>query len=265
MAASSGTAMRETTALKLSIKVRSGSFGPWAIVQRICSNSERNWSPDELSGTLLGSYFSAPGFPRSEIALDIHVQRHSDRSALCYLLGAWRLRILPNVELLVDLEGDVGVLHGAMSYLLQDDDGQIIEPHSISAGLDYPGVGPEHSFLKDVGRAEYFSVTDEEALEAFKRVSRLEGIIPALETSHALAHLENLLVILAYGREFKSLDQRVKRDDESSEILREPKLVEEERRRESAEQQQHPTGRINELNETLFLFIIDILLFLQFV
>ncbi|CAD5329200.1 unnamed protein product [Arabidopsis thaliana] len=96
-------------------------------------------------------------------------------------------------------KGDVGVLHGAMSYLLQDDDGQIIEPHSISAGLDYPGVGPEHSFLKDVGRAEYFSVTDEEALEAFKRVSRLEGIIPALETSHALAHLEKLCPTLPDG------------------------------------------------------------------
>ncbi|TKY46828.1 Tryptophan synthase beta chain 2 [Spatholobus suberectus] len=82
-------------------------------------------------------------------------------------------------------KGEVGVLHGAMSYLLQDDDGQIVEPHSISAGLDYPGVGPEHSFLKDLGRAEYQSITDEEALEAFKRVSRLEGIIPALETSHA--------------------------------------------------------------------------------
>ncbi|KAI3753908.1 hypothetical protein L2E82_25973 [Cichorium intybus] len=89
-------------------------------------------------------------------------------------------------------KGEVGVLHGAMSYLLQDDDGQIIEPHSISAGLDYPGVGPEHSFLKDLGRAEYYSITDEEALEAFKRLSRLEGIIPALETSHALAYLEKL-------------------------------------------------------------------------
>lgn len=89
-------------------------------------------------------------------------------------------------------KGQVGVLHGAMSYLLQDSDGQIIEPHSISAGLDYPGVGPEHSFFKDIGRAEYYSVTDDEALEAFKRVSRLEGIIPALETSHALAYLEYL-------------------------------------------------------------------------
>lgn len=95
--------------------------------------------------------------------------------------------------------GEIGVLHGAMSYLLQDADGQIIEPHSISAGLDYPGVGPEHSFLKDVGRAEYFSVTDDEALEAFQRLSKLEGIIPALETSHALAFLEKLCPTLADG------------------------------------------------------------------
>ncbi|XP_068665760.1 tryptophan synthase beta chain 1-like [Aristolochia californica] len=96
-------------------------------------------------------------------------------------------------------KGEVGVLHGAMSYLLQDDDGQIVEPHSISAGLDYPGVGPEHSFLKDIGRAEYQSVTDQEALEAFKRLSRLEGIIPALETSHALAYLEKLCPTLPDG------------------------------------------------------------------
>lgn len=88
--------------------------------------------------------------------------------------------------------GRVGVLHGAMSYLLQDGDGQVIEAHSISAGLDYPGVGPEHSFLKDMGRAEYYSVTDQEALDAFQRVSRLEGIIPALETAHAFAYLETL-------------------------------------------------------------------------
>ena len=88
--------------------------------------------------------------------------------------------------------GRVGVLHGAMSYLLQDEDGQVIEPHSISAGLDYPGVGPEHSFLKELGRAEYYSVTDEQALEAFQRMSQTEGIIPALETAHAIAYLETL-------------------------------------------------------------------------
>ena len=89
-------------------------------------------------------------------------------------------------------KGRVGVLHGAMSYLLQDDDGQVVEPHSISAGLDYPGVGPEHSYLKDIARAEYYSVTDKDAVAAFQRLSQLEGIIPALETSHAIAYLDTL-------------------------------------------------------------------------
>jgi tryptophan synthase beta chain len=89
-------------------------------------------------------------------------------------------------------QGRLGVLHGAMSYVLQDDDGQIIEAHSISAGLDYPGVGPEHSYLKELSRAEYYSITDQEALAAFQRLSQLEGIIPALETSHAIAYLETL-------------------------------------------------------------------------
>ncbi|NJN21505.1 MAG: tryptophan synthase subunit beta [Leptolyngbya sp. RL_3_1] len=89
-------------------------------------------------------------------------------------------------------QGRVGVLHGAMSYLLQDGHGQVTEAHSISAGLDYPGVGPEHSYLKDIGRAEYYSVTDAQALTAFQLVSELEGIIPALETAHAFAYLETL-------------------------------------------------------------------------
>jgi tryptophan synthase beta chain len=88
--------------------------------------------------------------------------------------------------------GTPGVLHGAMSYLLQDPEGQVIEAHSISAGLDYPGVGPEHSYLKDIGRAEYYSVTDSEAIAAFQLLSQLEGIIPALETAHAFAYLEKL-------------------------------------------------------------------------
>ncbi len=88
--------------------------------------------------------------------------------------------------------GRVGVLHGAMSYLLQDAEGQVIEPYSISAGLDYPGVGPEHSFLKDWERAEYYGITDAAALEGFQRLSRLEGIIPALETAHAIAYLDTL-------------------------------------------------------------------------
>jgi tryptophan synthase beta chain len=84
--------------------------------------------------------------------------------------------------------GSPGVLHGNRTYVLQDDDGQIIETHSISAGLDYPGVGPEHAWLKDTGRAEYVGATDAEALAAFHACCRIEGIIPALESSHALAH-----------------------------------------------------------------------------
>jgi len=88
--------------------------------------------------------------------------------------------------------GRIGVLHGAMSYLLQDEEGQVIEPHSISAGLDYPGVGPEHSYLKEIGRAEYYAVSDQEALAGLQRLSQLEGIIPALETAHAIAYLETL-------------------------------------------------------------------------
>jgi tryptophan synthase beta chain len=88
--------------------------------------------------------------------------------------------------------GRPGVLHGSRSYLLQDEDGQVVEPHSISAGLDYPGIGPEHSWLKDVGRIEVAAVTDDEALAAFGLCAKLEGIIPALEPSHALAHVRKL-------------------------------------------------------------------------
>ena len=86
-------------------------------------------------------------------------------------------------------KGSPGVLHGARSYLLQNRDGQVVEAHSISAGLDYPGVGPEHAWLKDEGRVKYFSATDKEALEAFVLLSKLEGIIPALEPAHAIAHV----------------------------------------------------------------------------
>jgi tryptophan synthase beta chain len=105
--------------------------------------------------------------------------------------------------------GKPGVLHGNRTYLLQDDDGQIIEGHSISAGLDYPGIGPEHAFLRDSGRVTYVSATDKEALEAFQLITRLEGIIPALEPSHALAYVgkiapklpkDHLLVMNMCGR-----------------------------------------------------------------
>ena len=105
--------------------------------------------------------------------------------------------------------GAPGVLHGARSYLLQDRDGQVLEAHSISAGLDYPGVGPEHAWLKDMGRVRYFSATDKEALEAFVLLSKLEGIIPALESAHAIAHVmriaaqmekDKIIVVCLSGR-----------------------------------------------------------------
>jgi tryptophan synthase beta chain len=110
--------------------------------------------------------------------------------------------------------GRPGVLHGNRTYLLQDDDGQIKEAHSISAGLDYPGIGPEHSWLHDVGRVEYVSATDKESLQAFQLCSKLEGIIPALEPAHALAHVaklaptlpkDNLLVVNLCGRGDKDI------------------------------------------------------------
>ncbi|QXE03474.1 tryptophan synthase subunit beta [Terribacillus sp. DMT04] len=89
-------------------------------------------------------------------------------------------------------EGKAGILHGSLSYLLQNEDGQVQEPHSISAGLDYPGVGPEHSYLKDAERVTYDAITDEEALEAVRMLSRTEGIIPALESAHAIAYCKKL-------------------------------------------------------------------------
>jgi tryptophan synthase beta chain len=110
--------------------------------------------------------------------------------------------------------GKPGVLHGNRTYLLQNDDGQILEGHSISAGLDYPGVGPEHSWLKDTGRATYVPITDKEALDAFQLCTRIEGIIPALEPSHALAYVkklaptlpkDNLLVMNMCGRGDKDI------------------------------------------------------------
>jgi tryptophan synthase beta chain len=94
--------------------------------------------------------------------------------------------------------GHPGVLHGNRTYLMNDADGQILETHSVSAGLDYPGVGPEHSWLKDLHRAEYTAVTDEEALAAFRTLTRSEGIIPALESSHAVAHALKLAPTLPH-------------------------------------------------------------------
>jgi tryptophan synthase beta chain len=110
--------------------------------------------------------------------------------------------------------GAPGVLHGNKTYLLQDADGQINHAHSISAGLDYPGVGPEHAHLQDLGRAEYVSITDDEALEAFQKLTRVEGIIPALESAHAIAEViklaptmskEQLLLVCLSGRGDKDI------------------------------------------------------------
>jgi tryptophan synthase beta chain len=89
-------------------------------------------------------------------------------------------------------KGIPGVLHGNRTYLMEDENGQIIETHSVSAGLDYPGVGPEHSWLKDIGRVNYVAINDDEALAAFRKITKTEGIMPALESSHALAYVEKL-------------------------------------------------------------------------
>ena len=111
--------------------------------------------------------------------------------------------------------GTPGVLHGALSYLLQNGDGQILPTHSISAGLDYPGVGPEHAHLNSTGRAAYLTVSDDEALSAFKLLSEKEGIIPALESSHAVAHAlvragemspDSIIVVNLSGRGDKDLE-----------------------------------------------------------
>jgi tryptophan synthase beta chain len=111
-------------------------------------------------------------------------------------------------------KGTPGVLHGQMSYLLQDENGQILEAHSISAGLDYPGIGPEHSYLKDLGVVEYQSITDDEALSGFVWLSQKEGIIPAFESSHAIAYLkklqdikDKLIIVSLSGRGDKDMIQ----------------------------------------------------------
>ena len=117
-------------------------------------------------------------------------------------------------------KGSVGVFHGSNMYLLQDEDGQVHPTHSISAGLDYPGVGPEHCYLKEIRRAEYVYATDEEAVEAFQELSRLEGIIPALESAHAVAHAkkeaqkmgrDQIIIINLSGRGDKDCNQVAKR------------------------------------------------------
>jgi tryptophan synthase beta chain len=115
--------------------------------------------------------------------------------------------------------GKPGILHGSLSAIMQDDEGQILEAHSISAGLDYPGTGPEHAWLRDNGRAQYVAVTDQQAVDAFKRVARLEGIVPALETAHAFAYVfdgpkdtSTLDVLCLSGRGDKDLAEVLARD-----------------------------------------------------
>ena len=112
-------------------------------------------------------------------------------------------------------QGEKGVLHGNRTYLMEDSNGQILHTHSISAGLDYPGIGPEHSWLHDIGRVEYVAATDKEAVSAFELTTRIEGIIPALEPAHAVAHavkiagqlpVDHLMVINMSGRGDKDLD-----------------------------------------------------------
>ncbi len=112
-------------------------------------------------------------------------------------------------------KGSVGVLHGARTYVLQDENGQVIESHSVSAGLDYPGVGPEHSYYRDTGRATYVAVTDREALDSFHLLARMEGLLPALESAHAVAYAVKLgkklgrrasMIVCLSGRGDKDVD-----------------------------------------------------------
>ncbi len=137
-------------------------------------------------------------------AMGIFAHFLEERETTCIGIEAGGLGLESNKHGASLAKGSPGVLHGQMSYLLQDDDGQILEAHSISAGLDYPGIGPEHAYLKEAGMAEYDTITDKEALDAFVWLSRKEGIIPAFESSHAVAwlkkagpeKLENRLVLV---------------------------------------------------------------------
>ena len=115
--------------------------------------------------------------------------------------------------------GSVGILHGNKTYLLQDENGQILDTYSVSAGLDYPGVGPEHAYLRDMGRAKYVPIDDSQAVDAFMKLSRLEGIIPALESSHAVAlamqnakkmSKDDIIIVSLSGRGDKDMDSVMK-------------------------------------------------------
>jgi tryptophan synthase beta chain len=126
-------------------------------------------------------------------AIGIFYSFLSDENVKLIGVEAAGLGVETNMTAATLTKGKIGVLHGAMEYVLQDEFGQIEEAYSISAGLDYPGVGPEHCYLKDTGRVKYYSAIDNEAVEAFQLLTKLEGIIPAIESSHALAYLETLM------------------------------------------------------------------------
>ena len=136
-----------------------------------------------------------------------------DKEVQCIGIEAGGLGLNTNKHGASLAKGSAGVLHGQLSYLLQDEDGQILEAHSISAGLDYPGIGPEHSYLKEKGIVKYQSITDKEAIDAFVWLSQKEGIIPAFESSHAVAHLKNmdiknkLIIVNISGRGDKDMIQ----------------------------------------------------------
>jgi tryptophan synthase beta chain len=121
----------------------------------------------------------------------------SDTSVAMYGVEAGGLGIETGKHAAPLSKGIPGVLHGNRTYLMEDENGQIIETHSVSAGLDYPGVGPEHSWLKDIGRVNYVAINDDEALSAFRKLTLTEGIMPALESSHALAYVEKLAPTMA--------------------------------------------------------------------
>ena len=116
----------------------------------------------------------------------------NDASVAMYGVEAGGLGVATGKHAAPLTDGTPGILHGNRTYLMADENGQIIETHSVSAGLDYPGVGPEHSWLKDVGRVNYVAITDDEAMAGFRRLTRIEGIMPALESSHAVAYGEKL-------------------------------------------------------------------------
>ncbi|WZY84860.1 hypothetical protein YC2023_031244 [Brassica napus] len=175
-----------------------------ATLKDVTSEAIRDWVTNvETTHYILGSVAGPHPYP---MMVETFTRGQDDWCGGCRVrIGQWQTRCP------VDKGRCWCSTWRAMSYLLQDDDGQIIEPQ-----LDYPGVGPEHSFFKDMGWTEYYSVTDEEALEAFNRVSRLEGIISALETSHALAHLEKLCPTLPDGaRVVLNFSGRGDKDDQT--------------------------------------------------